>query len=1092
MGEKLKSAWKPWHEVVKLSDDLKRGDLSLSQFAADLYDVAMDEGTDLYRDRNKFFAFTYPTYAMRELARDVAQRLASKNDKAVRQLELTYGGGKTHTLITLYHLFTDPEGLPDLQAVREFKATMGIKPPEAQIAVLAFDKIDLIAGVKVRSPEGKTRVLKHPWSILAYQLGGDEGLKVLNGSHSIEERDVYPAEPLLKEVMAMPSKKGKATLILLDEVLMYARVKVAQDPSWKDNLINFFQCLTQAATKLPNCVIIASLLATDPRKYDQVGKELIHDMSNVFRREKEEGVQPVSREDVAEILRRRFFEPSSYANTAPFRPQVVEALKGIVELDEPTKKDGEGAEKRYLSNYPFHPDLTDIFYTKWTSLDGFQKTRGILRTIALALRDASKWDTSPLIDVGVFLNAPGKSELSEAARELAGVAANEEFEGPRQEWAKIIEGEFEKAKMIQEDLPGLKHREMEKAAFATFLHSQPIGRNAQTHDLMVMLGSTRPMKLDVQKGLMAWTRVSWFLDLETTSALRGELPEKWRLGTRPNLKHMHDDAMGRIVLEQIEQKLADEINKLPRSLGQLPSMGIKVYALPDRPADVADAPNLQLVILGPRYQSEVGKPNKDAVRFLTETTSEERPRINRNALILVAPAKEVLQRARESMRAYLAWEDVRSQLQTKGDGKEGRMSALMAYLNEAKGVVPQTVAQAYCIAITLSERGEPIAFKVDVGSGSLFDAIRSERKSRIMSGRITSSALLPDGPYNIWKPDDQALRVSTIVSMFAQFPHLPKVIGQKEVIDTLVQGALQGEFVLRITRPDRSQRTFWRETPSEVEMKDYNMDVVLLEFAELLSLKHSLVAPGGIRELWAGKDEVTVGEMKSFFNGAQKTSVNLGGYEEALLVPAASGKVIEAAVQQAVENGSLWLLNGPISTMAETVPPGLITDDAHLRAPPEPVRQLDILPAAMPEVWHEEQASAYDIGLFLSKKHRVMLPWKTIREAIEGARAVHALEVISAPGTWPCDWSQAKSAIFKAVALGKKELPRQESLKGESVVRLADLQDLTEALTDIQEKYPDVELKMQLNIELVRSRNKEDIVKVNEMLKKIDRGLELK
>ena len=96
-----KLPWKPWHQVVQLRPDLLSGDLPMAQFAADLYDVVMDRGTSVYRTPYEFFALTYPTYNLRELAKDVVHRLAGKSDKAIRQLELTYGGGKTHTLITL-------------------------------------------------------------------------------------------------------------------------------------------------------------------------------------------------------------------------------------------------------------------------------------------------------------------------------------------------------------------------------------------------------------------------------------------------------------------------------------------------------------------------------------------------------------------------------------------------------------------------------------------------------------------------------------------------------------------------------------------------------------------------------------------------------------------------------------------------------------------------------------------------------------------------------------------------------------------------------------------------------------------------------
>src|SRR5690348_11438144 len=176
-----KMAWKPWHEVVQLRNELKTGELSLSIFAADLYDVVMGKARSIYQDPYDFFSFTYPTFNLRELAKDVMLRLAGKNDKAVRQLELTYGGGKTHTLITLYHLVKRPEALPEaLPAVKEFQEAVSIPLVPARIAVLPFDKLDPLKGMETTGPSGNTRWLKHPWSVLAYQLADDEGLRLLH------------------------------------------------------------------------------------------------------------------------------------------------------------------------------------------------------------------------------------------------------------------------------------------------------------------------------------------------------------------------------------------------------------------------------------------------------------------------------------------------------------------------------------------------------------------------------------------------------------------------------------------------------------------------------------------------------------------------------------------------------------------------------------------------------------------------------------------------------------------------------------------------------------------------------------------------
>src|ERR1035437_6636548 len=220
------SKWKPWHEVVQLRDELKTGELSLSMFAADLDEVILKKGKrPIYEDPKKFFALTYPTYNLRNLARDVVRRLAGKSDKAVRQLNLTYGGGKTHTLIPLYHLVNDPASLPNLPAVQEFRShiDLGKNLPKARVAAISFDKLDLETGMEVADPTGKLTRLFHPWSILAWQLAGKKGLEILNGGKGMAERDTAPAENVMMELLAVPNAEGVASRILLDEGLMDAR-----------------------------------------------------------------------------------------------------------------------------------------------------------------------------------------------------------------------------------------------------------------------------------------------------------------------------------------------------------------------------------------------------------------------------------------------------------------------------------------------------------------------------------------------------------------------------------------------------------------------------------------------------------------------------------------------------------------------------------------------------------------------------------------------------------------------------------------------------------------------------------------------------
>ena len=198
-------SWIPWHKVVQLREDLLSGELAMNQFAADLYEVLMQRGeTPIYENAESFFALTFPAANLRKLAGDVIQRLAGHNDKAIHQLALTYGGGKTHTLITLAHLVRDPAALPNAPAVEEFKAAAGIAFPKSRVAALCFDKIDAVDGLEVTSATGQARRLKYPWSILAWQIAGEDGMAALNLEHPHEEREIPPAEEL-----ACPGHAGK-------------------------------------------------------------------------------------------------------------------------------------------------------------------------------------------------------------------------------------------------------------------------------------------------------------------------------------------------------------------------------------------------------------------------------------------------------------------------------------------------------------------------------------------------------------------------------------------------------------------------------------------------------------------------------------------------------------------------------------------------------------------------------------------------------------------------------------------------------------------------------------------------------------------
>ena len=1091
--------WTPWHEVVELRDDLKSGELSLAIFAADLYDVIMGKAKPVYQNPEEFFALTYPTFNIRELARDVIVRLAGKNDKAVRQLELTYGGGKTHTLITLLHLVKDPGHLPDMPSVKEFIEHAGMTPPKSRIAVISFDKLDVEKGMEAIDPDAKPRWLKQPWSILAWQIAGVEGLRLLHAEGKDQERESAPAENLLNDLLAIPEKDGLSTLVLLDEVLTYAREKISLDPVWRGRLQNFFQYLTQAATKVDKCAVVTSLLATDPKKSDKLGKEISQELYAIFRREREEGVQPVVKEDVAEVLRRRFFTSDSIKDREAFRPHVVSALKGIMNLDDKMKKEGKMAEERFLKSYPFHPDLTEIFYSKWTNLEGFQRTRGVLRTFALALREAIKWDQCPIVATNIFLNDPGADDISEALRELTSIAAAEVYEGKRQEWTGILEGELAKARMIQLESGGLKFRESEQAVIATFLHSQPIGQKALTSELMVLLGHPRPDKIELEKALLKWAKTSWFLDESALSEIdkwpEGEtqLPKSWRLGSRPNLRQMHHEAIRtKVSPDLVESLLLDHIGKNKSLTAGASASGARVHNLPQKPRDIEDDGEFHFAILGPSSSSDPGKPSPESKRFIEETTAKDRPRVFRNSIVLAVPSKDGLEVTRDRIRDYLGWEEVREQL--KDQEIDPIRSAMLAnYIDDARKAIPEAIRQAYCIVVTVSEKNEVQAFKITPGDEPSFQTIKADSRSRIQDTPVTAEALLPGGPYELWKKDEKSRRVKNLVGAFAQFPHLPKMLNRKAILDTLLNGCVEGTFVLQLIRPDRSVRTFWRECPDENVIKDPGLEVILPEAAELSSLAYELLAPGKLPGLW--KDiELKYQEIIDYFSGGHVEMIPKEGYEESLTIPKVEPNILDEAVNEAVCARKLWLTSGPASIMGEDIPTGILTVDAILQSPPEPIPAADLLPDTLPEAWSAENTTALAIVTALSKKIDKVLPWVTVSQAIDGALKARFLELSDDSNPWPSDFSSAPTVKLRIPKEKPPEIrePKPGVLLAEAYLEPSQIQDLADQIPAITKVAAGQDLKYHVRLELKGDeKTKEDVAKqINEFLKDVSEKLQ--
>ena len=509
----------PWKETCELRKEIRERTLTPSDFAIDLHKVTFGGPGEkpYYCDPRQFFSTTYATQNLRQFCKVVLRRLAKlPGGESIINVSQTFGGGKSHTLTTLFYLTNLGPRLP----VKETSVKMILNdsqinvPPEARVAAVSFDKVDWKAGGEVKSPDGETHRFRMPWNLIAWQLLGQKGIEILKRDETQPDFDTPPADTLWAEILHEVESSGRGALILMDEFLMWAHDAGSPDPTgesrergpfWYDRLKNFFQKLAQAVESSERSCLVVSLLATEPSKIiDDVGQSILNACNSGLGRQA--SIQsPVEKDDLAELLRRRMFE--KYPENETDRHKHCLAFWGRMKAAEPIRAKMPDSEERLKKSYPFHPDLLDRFFGKWVDLHQFQRTRGVLQTFAMALRDAEPWDDiSPDRRSGFSLR-PRQEGLSEALLKLAQAAKDSDRDHKFPPWRENLRnGTSEGAKAQKADAPTLTGREIEAACVAAFIFSQPIGEQAELGDLRWLLGATCDMPAVLNAGLSAWAR----------------------------------------------------------------------------------------------------------------------------------------------------------------------------------------------------------------------------------------------------------------------------------------------------------------------------------------------------------------------------------------------------------------------------------------------------------------------------------------------------------------------------------------------------------------------------------------------------------
>jgi len=313
------------------------------------------------------------------------------------------------------------------------------------------------------------------------------------------------------------------------------------------------------------------------------------------------------------------------------------------------------------------------------------------------------------------------------------------------------------------------------------------------------------------------------------------------------------------------------------------------------------------------------------------------------------------------------------------------------------------------------------------------------------------------------------------------------MLRQKDIADTLALGVEQGCFVLRLPRPDKSVRTIWRAQPTEGDLRERDLEVVLPEAAELNDLDGTLLAPGALPGLWPEDGaSISVGQVLAFFDGSHVSKVQREGYEKAFPVPKAAKEVVENAVREGVRAGAVWLTAGPASIYREDIPYGVLSDTALLHPPPAELLATAVLPQNLEAAWGEPITTAAAISDALSVTASKTLPWTTVRSAIDSAIRARYLERTPDSGPWPCDWS-GSPLVQLSVPIGEPPPPLPPAgYKTEAELGSADLQDLVDGLADIIKAGAGLDLRFFLRLELGKGVEvtPDQVAKLNTALRK--------
>jgi predicted AAA+ superfamily ATPase len=774
-GEPLKGL-APWREIIAPHADVASGRFEQAEFAADLYQVATNNADEEYQDPISFFRRTYLTNGLKELLLGAARRLSGDGGDPVIDLQTNFGGGKTHSMIALYHLAS---GVPvaDLPGVAELLAEQGITLPTTVNRAVVVGQWLSPATPTVKEPGVEVHTI---WGEIAYQLAGKTGYQLVEA----DDRSGSNPGKLLIELF----KLAGPSIVLIDEWVAYARQLPARDNEpiliggQFDTQFTFAQALTEAAAAVPNVVVLVSIPASDIEVGGDKGRDALVRLSNVVRRKSAQW-KPAEDDESFEIVRRRLFEPMS-PDAARKRDGVIKAFcdyyrEDRYKADFPSEVREQEYQRRMELSFPIHPELFDRLYKDWSTLDRFQRTRGVLRLMATVI--SVLWQRG---DQNLLI-MPGTIPLDD--RRVASELTKYLEDG----WDPVIRSDIDGANSLPLRLDG-EHKNLgrysaaRRVARAVYLASAPREEGRRGIDIKtVTIGTAQP-------GEAPGTFADALRHLSNNATFLYVDGNQYWYSLKANITRLAADRANSNITDH------DADDDVKRRLQGLRERGpfAAVHAFPDGPGDIADDDDGAHLVLMPLTNHHVPNASDTPAVALAEQILGQRnagPRLNRNMLVFCAASEARLHELRQGVRMHLAWKSIVSDADalqlTPNDLKQASTK-----VTETDETVKQRIFETFqhILVPEQSPGTKEIRWHQTKpsGTGSLPERIakKLESEERLITRYGGTRVRMDLDRIPLWS-ERQDITVEALWKAYCQFPYLPRLANVEVLHHAIGDGA---------------------------------------------------------------------------------------------------------------------------------------------------------------------------------------------------------------------------------------------------------------------------------------------------------------